>query len=174
MVLAGSFCCVGVRTSAQQQPLCWRTAWACAYVQLELEFAVAHTAGLRRAVHIGLSALRLNIVLLCVCVLWLQVDPAQVLGGASMNLSQTTLLSLVHQLSANLSPDADAAVKLSWLAEAAPAVDPHDSVTQPHLRSVLTGVMNSLKQLVTALPQSDAMAKQGKITLHLFNSLLHQ
>lgn len=104
----------------------------------------------------------------------MQVDPAQVLGGASMALSQTTLLSLVHQLSTNLSPDADAAMKLAWLAEAAPAVDPHDSVTQPHLRSVLTGVMNSLKQLVTALPQSDAMAKQGKITLHLFNSLLHQ
>jgi hypothetical protein len=106
----------------------------------------------------------------CCCVL--QIDPAQVLGGASMNLSQTTLLALVHQLSANLASDAD--LKLAWLAEAAPAVDPHDPMTEPHLRSVLSGVMNSLKQLVMSLPQTDAMAKQGKITLHLFNSLLHQ
>lgn len=104
----------------------------------------------------------------------LQIDPAQVLGGASMNMSQTTLLSLVHQLSANLSSDADTPLKLAWLAEAAPAVDPHDPVTEPHLRTVVSGVMNNVKQLVMALPQTDAMAKQGKITLHLFNSLLHQ
>jgi hypothetical protein len=108
----------------------------------------------------------------CCCVL--QIDPAQVLGGASMNMNQTTLLSLVHQLSANLASDADTPLKLAWLAEAAPAVDPHDPMTEPHLRAVLSGVMNSLKQLVMALPQTDAMAKQGKITLHLFNSLLHQ
>lgn len=91
-----------------------------------------------------------------------------------MSLSQTTLLSLVHQLSANLPANAHTPIRLAWLAEAAPAVDPHDPVTEPHLRTVLSGVMNSLKQLVTSLPQTDAMAKKGKITLHLFNSLLHQ
>lgn len=116
-----------------------------------------------------LAAFLLPCLLCCV-----QMDPALVLGGASMNLSQTTLLSLVHQLSANLSGDANTALRLSWLAEAAPVVDPHDPMTEPHLRSVLSGVMSSLKQLVMSLPQTDAMAKKGKITLHLFNSLLHQ
>jgi hypothetical protein len=91
-----------------------------------------------------------------------------------MNMSQTTLLSLVHQLSSGLTADAHTQLKLNWLAEAAPVIDPHDPMTEPHLRGVLTGVMASLKQLVMSLPQSDAMAKQGKITLHLFNSLLHQ
>lgn len=96
------------------------------------------------------------------------------LGGASLGLSQTTLLSLVHQLSTNLSSDANSPLKLSWLAEAAPVIDPHDPVTAPHLQGVLTGVLNSLKQLVLSLPQTDPMAKKGKVTLHLFNSLLHQ
>lgn len=103
-----------------------------------------------------------------------QVDPAALLGGSSVGLSQTTLLSLVHQLSANLVADADTPLKLAWLGEAAPAIDPHDPVVAPHLRGVLTGVMAALKQLVNSLPQSDATAKKGKITLHLFNSLLHQ
>jgi len=104
----------------------------------------------------------------------LQVDAGQVLSGTSDSLSQTTLLSLVHQLSANLVNDGDTPLKLTWLAEAAPVVDPHDPVTAPHLKGVLTGVMNSLKGLVNSLPANDAMAKKGKITLHLFNSLLHQ
>eukprot|EP00775_Hariotina_reticulata_P011820 gene11820-11964_t len=103
-----------------------------------------------------------------------QVDAGQVLSGTGDGLSQTTLLSLVHQLSANLVNDADTPLKLTWLAEAAPVVDPHDPVTAPHLKGVLTGVMNSLKGLVNSLPANDAMAKKGKITLHLFNSLLHQ
>jgi len=104
----------------------------------------------------------------------MQIDPTQVFGSASMGLSQTTLLSLVHQLSANLTSDSDTALKLTWLAEAAPCIDPHDKVTEPHLRGVLTGVMNTLKQLVMSLPQTDALAKKGKVTLHLLNSLLHQ
>lgn len=91
-----------------------------------------------------------------------------------MTLSQTTLLSLVQQLSTNLTSDTDTPVKLAWLGEAAPAIDPHDTMMEPHLRGVLTAVMASLKQLVMSLPQNDAMAKKGKITLHLFNSLLHQ
>uniref|UniRef100_A0A383W3W1 Enhancer of mRNA-decapping protein 4 C-terminal domain-containing protein n=1 Tax=Tetradesmus obliquus TaxID=3088 RepID=A0A383W3W1_TETOB len=103
-----------------------------------------------------------------------QVDPQVVLGGSSVALSQTTLLSLVHQLSSGLVNDAATPLKLAWLAEAAPVVDPHDPVTAPHLKVVLTGVMSSLKALVNSLPQNDVMAKKGKITLHLFNSLLHQ
>lgn len=103
-----------------------------------------------------------------------QVDPATVLSGNSVGVSQTTLLSLVHQLAADLHNDANTALKMAWLQEAAPAVDPHDTVTAPHLKSVLTGVMKSLKQLVNSLPTTDATAKKGKITLHLFNSLLHQ
>ncbi|WIA13096.1 hypothetical protein OEZ85_006696 [Tetradesmus obliquus] len=102
-----------------------------------------------------------------------QVDPQVVLGGSSVALSQTTLLSLVHQLSSGLVNDAATPLKLAWLAEAAPVVDPHDPVTAPHLKVVLTGVMSSLKALVNSLPQNDVMAKKGKITLHLFNSLLH-
>eukprot|EP00879_Flechtneria_rotunda_P017780 GHRR01018639.1.p1 GENE.GHRR01018639.1~~GHRR01018639.1.p1 ORF type:complete len:357 (+),score=146.04 GHRR01018639.1:701-1771(+) len=103
-----------------------------------------------------------------------QVDPVVVLGGSTVGLSQTTLLSLVHQLSVDLRNDANTPLKLAWLGEAAPVVDPHDPVTAPHVKTVLTGVMMSLKQLVTSLPANDAMAKKGKITLHLFNSLLHQ
>lgn len=102
----------------------------------------------------------------------LQVDPALVLGGSSV--SQTTLLSLVHQLSVDLKNDANTPVKLNWLTEAAPVIDPHNPVTAPHLKVVLTGVMTSLKQLVNSLPSNDVMAKQGKVALHLFNSLLHQ
>lgn len=96
------------------------------------------------------------------------------LGGNSIGVSQTTLLSLVHQLAADLHNDGNTALKMAWLSEAAPAVDPHDPVTAPHIKAVLTGVMKSLKQLVNSLPSTDATAKKAKITLHLFNSLLHQ
>jgi hypothetical protein len=114
------------------------------------------------------------LLLLLVLLLLLQVDPQVVLGGSSVGLSQTTLLSLVHQLSSGLVNDANTPLKLAWLAEAAPVVDPHDPMTAPHIKVVLTGVMSSLKALVNSLPQNDVMAKKGKITLHLFNSLLHQ
>lgn len=96
------------------------------------------------------------------------------LGGATTGLSQATLLSLVHQLSSDLVHDANMPIKLAWLAEAAPVMDPHDPVTAPHIKGVLSGVMAALKRLVAALPPTDATAKRAKIALHLFNSLLHQ
>ncbi|KAF8067359.1 Acsf3 [Scenedesmus sp. PABB004] len=103
-----------------------------------------------------------------------QVDPALVLGGSPLALSQPTLLSLVHQLASDLRNDANAALKLAWLAEAAPVLDPHDATTAPHLKGVLTGVMAALKALVASLPGAEPLAKKAKVTLHLFNSLLHQ
>lgn len=114
------------------------------------------------------------IVLWLCCSCFTKVDPAVVLGGNSVGVSQTTLLSLVHQLAADLHTDVNTALKMAWLNEAAPAIDPHDPVTAPHIKGVLSGVMGSLKQLVNSLPATDATAKKAKITLHLFNSLLHQ
>jgi hypothetical protein len=102
------------------------------------------------------------------------LDPATVLGSSNSTISQTALLSLVNQLSVGLHNDANTALKLAWLAEAGPVIDPHDAVTAPHVQGVLTGVLNALKALVSSLPPNDVLAKKGKITLHLFNSLLHQ
>ncbi len=82
------------------------------------------------------------------------------------------LLSLLQQLAADLSTDAE--LKLDWLTNVAPCVQPGDPQVAPHLRSVLGGVMANLKALMGRLSSNDPVAKKGKVAAHLVNSLLHQ
>ncbi len=103
-----------------------------------------------------------------------QVSPSQLAAAEPPPLSQVCLLSLVQQLGANLSPGADADLKLDWLTEVAPLLEPGNATIAPHLRGVLGAVMGQLKGLAGQLPHTDAVGRKAKLTIHVVNSLLHQ
>ncbi|GBF96126.1 hypothetical protein Rsub_08874 [Raphidocelis subcapitata] len=103
-----------------------------------------------------------------------QVSPAALAAAEPAPLSQVCLLSLVQQLGANLAPGPDADLRLEWLTEVAPLLEPGNATTAPHLRGVLNSVMAALKALAGQLPHTDAVGRKAKLALHVVNSLLHQ
>lgn len=90
-------------------------------------------------------------------------------GGSSV-LSQTVLLSLLHQLASELR--SDTALKLEWLAEVVPLINARDPLISGHIKGVAKAVMAALKELIAGLPTTDPLAKQAKPVLHLLNPLL--
>jgi enhancer of mRNA-decapping protein 4 len=103
-----------------------------------------------------------------------QVSPAALAAAEPPALSQACLLSLVQQLGANLGPGPDAELRLEWLTEVAPLLEPGNPVIAAHLRGVLSAVMGHLKALAGQLPHTDAVGRKAKLTIHVVNSLLHQ
>jgi hypothetical protein len=106
-----------------------------------------------------------------------QAGPAAAVAGREpCPLSQVVLLSLVQQLAADLRPaDADAALKLDWLGECCPLLQPRDPAVSPHLRQALSPAVPGLRALATGGAGIDpSLAKRAKTVVHLFNSLLHQ
>ncbi|KAI8474285.1 MAG: hypothetical protein J3K34DRAFT_494464 [Monoraphidium minutum] len=105
-----------------------------------------------------------------------QVSPAALAAAEPPPLSQICLLSLVQQLGANLGPGGgpDAELRLDWLTEVAPLLEPAAPSVAPHLRGVLGAVMGSLKALAGGLPHTDPAGRKAKLAIHVVNSLLHQ
>jgi enhancer of mRNA-decapping protein 4 len=105
-----------------------------------------------------------------------QAGPAaSVAGREPCPLSQVVLLSLVQQLAADLRADGDAELKLDWLGECCPALQPRDPAISPHLRAALSPAVPGLRALATGGAGIDpSLAKRAKTVVHLFNSLLHQ
>jgi hypothetical protein len=108
--------------------------------------------------------------------LWVcrQMSPSALAAAEPPALSQVCLLSLVQQLGANLGPGPDAELRLDWLTEVAPLLEPGNPVIAPHLRGVLGAVMAALKALAGQLPHTDATGRKAKLAIHVVNSLLHQ
>ena len=100
------------------------------------------------------------------------VNPAVVLSNGTCQLSQGVLLSLMHQLASDLNSETE--LKLDWLAEVVPCCNPGDPVTAPHMKGVLQGVIEALKQLVGGRPTGDPVGRQAKLVLHLVNSVFHR
>ncbi|KIY93768.1 hypothetical protein MNEG_14195 [Monoraphidium neglectum] len=107
-----------------------------------------------------------------------QLSPAQLAAAEPPPLSQICLLSLVQQLGANLGTPvlgkADADLRLDWLTEVAPLLEPSAPAIAPHLRGVLGSVMAGLKALAGQLPHTDPVGRKAKLAIHVVNSLLHQ
>ena len=105
--------------------------------------------------------------------MWLckQISPDTVFDVEPCPLSQEVLLSFVTHLAHQL-PTHDTDLKLSWLVQAAPAIDPRHPRVAEHCRQVLEPVKAQLTGLARSL--SGEPGKQAKTAVHLVNSLLHQ
>ena len=66
----------------------------------------------------------------------------------------------------------DTAVKLLWIKEAAPNLDPNDPLLAPHMREILQALYQQLHACLLSSPPQQA--RTTKVVVHLVNSLLHQ
>ena len=101
---------------------------------------------------------------------WLasQADAAVVLGSDPCPLSQMVLLSLVQQLSADLTTHLG--TKLAWIREAAMLINPTDPVLARHLRPVLEGVYTALRAASGSLQGAEASG--CRLAMHVVHSQL--
>lgn len=95
-----------------------------------------------------------------------QADPGTVLSRDPCPLSQMVLLSLVQQLSADLTTSLSS--KLAWIREAALQVNPKDPVLARHLRPVLEGVHASLQAAAGRVSGADASS--CRLAMHVVHS----
>lgn len=99
---------------------------------------------------------------------WLacQVDAASVLSREPCALSQMVLLSLVQQLSADLTTNLS--TKLTWIREAAMLINPHDPVLARHVRPVLESVHAALQAAAVRVTGADASS--CRLAAHVVHS----
>lgn len=62
-------------------------------------------------------------------------------------------------------------MKLQWIKEAAPALDPSDPLLAPHMRHILQQLFNALQARQAMAPPAEA--RTVRMVSHLVNSLLH-
>lgn len=117
---------------------------------------------LDKAFQQALSASNLELVLFA-CEL---VDPAEVFGPTHCMLSQPVLLSLIQQLSAELS--SSFTTKVKYLTEAVTTLDTKDPVTQEHIPVVLEGLVGKLRTYMASHPPN----RDIRLLLMATNSLL--
>lgn len=110
----------------------------------------------------ALSASDLSLVMF-VCE---RVNPQQVFNMTPCPLSQDVLLSLVNQLSHDLSTFTD--LKLKYLEEAIMNLDSSHPVTREHMRSVLQGFQRNMNMYLMANPNN----KKVKMLLMAVNHLV--
>lgn len=103
---------------------------------------------------------------------WLcnQVDPATLFTISPPPLSQGVLLSLVQQLGCDLGNDTSR--KLTWIREAALALNPHDPGLAPHMRLFLEKLYQNLHRLMTNPDLKPELASATRLVIHVVNSLL--
>ncbi|KAG0628353.1 hypothetical protein M758_1G020200 [Ceratodon purpureus] len=104
-------------------------------------------------------------------VFWLcqQLDPVKLLSADPPPVSQGVLLSLVQQLSSDLSKDTGH--KLRWIKEATLALNPRDPVIGPHMHSFLDlAFQNCHHQMGVSKDPSEQVTL--RLVIHVINSLL--
>ena len=80
------------------------------------------------------------------------VNTTQVFNSATCPLSQQVLLSLIQQLSFDLSDKTQ--IKHAYLHEALVNLDPEDSMTKIHMKTVLRQLETSLQKYIQENPNS--------------------
>lgn len=103
---------------------------------------------------------------------WLcnQVDLETLLTTTPLPLSQGVLLALVQQLGCDLGNDTSK--KLTWIKDAALALNPHDPGLPPHvMRHFLEKLYNNLHALLTTSLSADLILST-RLVIHVVNSLL--
>ncbi|KAK7891955.1 hypothetical protein WMY93_023918 [Mugilogobius chulae] len=121
---------------------------------------------LNQAFQQALSATDLNLVLY-VCE---TVDSQQVFGQHPCPLSQPVLLSLIQQLSSNLSTRSE--LKISYLEDAVMNLDHSDPLTRDHMASVLTQVRTKLFTYLQQEPHS-ALSKRARRLMMMLQGLVN-
>lgn len=107
--------------------------------------------------------------------LW-QLNEAHLFSTVPLPLSQGVLLSLVQQLGCDL--DKDTTRKLSWIREAALALNPDDPLLAPHMRPFLHQLhQNLLRQMEQTTVSGDQTTVPGeqsnlRLVIHVVRSLL--
>jgi len=101
--------------------------------------------------------------------LCMQMDQVNLFSTVPLPLSQGVLLSLVQQLGCDLGKDT--ARKLSWIREAALALNPDDPLLAPHMRPFLEQLYQNLHRQVqlTTIPGEQATLR---LVIHVVHSLL--
>lgn len=97
-------------------------------------------------------------------------SPSVLLGGdGAAPLSQLVLVALVKQLSVDLSKET--ATKLTWMREAAMAINNRDPSVAGHLQAVLGPVVTAVQALGNNVP--GVSPSDVKVTMHVLRSVLH-
>lgn len=100
--------------------------------------------------------------------LCMQIDETHLFSTVPLPLSQGVLLSLVQQLGCDLGKDTPR--KLSWIREAALALNPDDPLLAPHMRPFLQQLYENLRRQVKhAVPGEQANLR---LVIHVVHSLL--
>ncbi|XP_031491745.1 enhancer of mRNA-decapping protein 4-like [Nymphaea colorata] len=102
---------------------------------------------------------------------WLcsQVDLPGILSTVPLPLSQGVLLSLVQQLACDLGNDTSQ--KLSWVAEAAMALNPSDALIMMHARPILEQVYQMLVRQKATLTSPNEV-NNVRMVMHVMSSML--
>ncbi|XP_068595627.1 enhancer of mRNA-decapping protein 4 [Brachionichthys hirsutus] len=121
---------------------------------------------LNQAFQQALSATDLNLVLY-VCE---TIDSQQVFGQQSCPLSQPVLLSLIQQLSSNLTTRSE--LKISYLEDAVMNLDHSDPMTRDHMTAVLAQVRLNLLAFLQQDPHSP-LAKRARRLVMMLQGLVN-
>lgn len=122
---------------------------------------------LNQAFQQALSATDLNLVLY-VCE---TIDSQQVFGQHPCPLSQPVLLSLIQQLSSNLTTRSE--LKISYLEDAVMNLDHSDSLTRDHMSSVLAQVRPKLFTFLQQDPHSPLSKRARRLMMMLQGLVNH-
>ncbi|XP_017297168.1 enhancer of mRNA-decapping protein 4 [Kryptolebias marmoratus] len=122
---------------------------------------------LNQAFQQALSATDLNLVLY-VCE---TIDSQQVFGQSPCPLSQPVLLSLIQQLSSNLSTRSE--LKISYLEDAVMNLDHSDPLTRDHMSSVLTQIRPKLIAFLQQEPHSPLSKRARRLLMMLQGLVSH-
>ncbi|OIV91879.1 hypothetical protein TanjilG_17871 [Lupinus angustifolius] len=103
---------------------------------------------------------------------WLcsQVDLAGILTMVPLPLSQGVLLSLLQQLSCDITTETPR--KLAWMTDVAAALNPVDPRISAHVRPILDQVYQTLSHHRTLSTTSPAEASTTRLLMHVINSVL--
>ncbi|XP_069028886.1 LOW QUALITY PROTEIN: enhancer of mRNA-decapping protein 4 [Embiotoca jacksoni] len=122
---------------------------------------------LNQAFQQALSATDLNLVLY-VCE---TIDSQQVFGQPPCPLSQPVLLSLIQQLSSNLSTRSE--LKISYLEDAVMNLDHSDPLTRDHMTSVLSQVRPKLYGFLQQEPHNPISKRARRLMMMLQGLVSH-
>uniref|UniRef100_A0A8C6P3J9 Enhancer of mRNA-decapping protein 4 n=1 Tax=Nothobranchius furzeri TaxID=105023 RepID=A0A8C6P3J9_NOTFU len=122
---------------------------------------------LNQAFQQALSATDLNLVLY-VCE---TIDSQQVFGQSPCPLSQPVLLSLIQQLSSNLSTRSE--LKISYLEDAVMNLDHSDPLTRDHMASILGQVRPKLIAYLQQEPHSPLIKRARRLLMMLQGLVNH-
>ena len=97
-----------------------------------------------------------------------RINPQQLFGTSPCPLSQDVLLSLINQLSHDLTTYTD--LKTKYLEESVGNLDPGHPVTTEHMKVVLSGLQLNLSKHISKFPNHRKLKMLHHAVTHLANA----